>query len=40
MREGYCVPFEVFQQSKEGHKVGIRQGAQEVHHAVLLGCWV
>lgn len=37
---GECVPFEVLQQREEGHDVGVGQGAQEVHHAVLLGCWV
>lgn len=35
-----CVPFEVLQQREEGHEVGVRQRAQEVHHAVLLGCGV
>lgn len=34
------VPFKVLQQSEEGHEVGVGQRAQEVHHAVLLGCWV
>lgn len=37
---GVCVPFEVVQQREEGHDVGLRQGAQEVHHAVLLSCGV
>lgn len=38
--EGFFLPFEVLQQSEEGHEVGVRQGAKEVHHAVLLSCWV
>lgn len=34
------IPFEVLKQSEEGHEVRVGQRAQEVHHAVLLGCWV
>lgn len=35
-----CIPFQVLQQSEEGHEVRVRQRAQKVHHAVFFGCWV
>lgn len=31
------LPFQVFQQKEEGDEVGVRQGAEQVHHAVFLG---
>ena len=35
-----CVPLEMLQQAEEGNEVRVRQRAQQVHHAVLLGCRV
>ena len=36
--QGPCpLPFQVFQQEEEGDEVGVGQGAEQVHHAVLLG---
>ena len=31
------LPFQVLQQEEEGDEVGVRQRAEKVHHAVLLG---
>lgn len=31
------LPFQVFQQEEEGDEVGVGQGAEQMHHAVLLG---
>lgn len=35
-----CIPLEMLQQAEEGDEVRVRQRAQQMHHAVLLGCRV
>lgn len=36
-RQPEPLPFQVLQQEEEGDEVGVRQRAEKVHHAVLLG---